>query len=267
MKYDLIVTDLDDTLLRDDRTISLRSKQTIARAAERGITVAVATGRMYASAIPYARELGLTGPILCCQGAYIADIETGAPIAKIGVPLALAREVLAFAADEGVYAQYYDTEGYFFERECWQSDFYAAHTGVTGQALGRPVADTLDYDPIKVLLLDEPERIRALYEVARQRFAGRLEVAISKPHYLEFTHPEAHKGAAVKALAERMGIPQGRVMAAGDALNDLSMIEWAGLGVAMGNGDERVRRRADVVTGTNEEDGVAQAIEHYALEE
>ena len=266
MKYRLIVTDLDDTLLRDDRTISVRSRRAIAQAMERGITVAIATGRMYASALPYARELHLTGPILCCQGAYIADIETGAAIETTGVPLNLAREVLQFAAEQEIYAQFYDTEGYFYERQCWQSDFYAEHTGVAGQATGKAPLDALDYDPVKVLLIDRPERIRELYEIASKRFGSKLEVAISKSHYLEFTHPEAHKGGAVRALAGRLGVPQGEVMAVGDALNDLSMIEWAGLGVAMANGDEKVRKLADAVTAGNNEDGVALAIERFALE-
>lgn len=267
MKYKLIVTDLDDTLLRDDQTISERSIQTIKRAMGKGITVAVATGRMYPSAIPYARALGLKGPILCCQGAQIADIETGRTLSITGIPKELAREALAFAETRGLYIQYYTTEEYFFEKTCEQSEYYRRMAGVQGRALGRKCSEALDFDPIKLLCIAEPARIRQAYADARDAFGGRLEIAISKANYLELTHPDANKGGAVKTLAAMLGIGQEQVMAVGDALNDLSMIRFAGLGVAVANGDETVKAGADAVTASNNEDGVAKAIEEYALEE
>jgi Cof subfamily protein (haloacid dehalogenase superfamily) len=267
LKYKLIVTDLDDTLLRDDLTISERSRRTIKRAMDRGCTVAVATGRMYPSAIPYARMLGLKGPILCCQGAQIADIETGSTIKITGVPKALAAEALRFAEARGLYIQYYSTEQYFFEKACEQSDYYGRMAGVQGSELGRKCSEALDFDPVKLLIIASPPRIREVYAEALDAFGGRLEIAISKSNYLELTHPDANKGGAVKALAALMGIPREQVMAVGDALNDLPMLRFAGLGVAVANGDEKVKAEAGAVTASNEEDGVAVAIEEYALEE
>jgi Cof subfamily protein (haloacid dehalogenase superfamily) len=267
MKYGLIVTDLDDTLLRDDLTISDRSKRAITRARKAGARVALATGRMFPSAAPYARELGLTGPVICCQGAEIADIESGKPTRITSVPRALAKETLRFAEDAGIYAQYYSLEEYFFEKESEESEFYRRTSGVRGEALGRKPREALDFDPIKVLFIAEPQRIREAYAEASVRFAGTLSVAISKSRYLEFTHPRANKGAAVEALAAMLKIPRENVMAVGDALNDLPMLEFAGLGVAVMNGDEHVKARADAVTASNEEDGVALAIEKYALGE
>jgi Cof subfamily protein (haloacid dehalogenase superfamily) len=256
---------LDDTLLHEDLTISTRSKRTITKAMDQGIHVALATGRMFPSAAPYARELNLKGPILCCQGAEIADIETGKPLKITGVPLPLAAEVLRFAESEGIYAQYYSLENYFFERECEESNFYKRLSGIRGRPLGKKPSETLDFEPIKVLFISDPQRIRQVYEAASARFGDRLSVAISKSRYLEFTHPLANKGGAVRELAQMLGIPREQVMAVGDALNDLTMLEFAGLGVAMANGDEAVKARADAVTASNEEDGVAQAIEQYAL--
>lgn len=267
MKYALIVTDLDDTLLREDLTISQRSKRAITKAREKGIRVALATGRMFPSAVPYARELGLTGPILCCQGAEIADIETGRPMKITGIPEDTAREALRFAEGLGLYAQYYSLEDYFFEKESEESAYYHRTAGVQGKPLGRKPSEALDFEPVKLLVISEPARIRQALGEFSEKFGGRLAVAISKSRYLELTHPRANKGDAVEELARMLGVPRERVMAAGDALNDLPMLLWAGLGVAVGNADGQVKGKADAVTASNEEDGVALAIEKYALGE
>jgi Cof subfamily protein (haloacid dehalogenase superfamily) len=267
LKYGLIVTDLDDTLLREDLTISDRSKRAIAQAQEKGIRVALATGRMYPSAAPYARELGLTGPILCCQGAEIADIETGEPLKITGIPLDLAREALRYAEELGLYAQYYSIGDYFFEAESEQSEYYRRMSGVQGLPLGKKPSGALDFEPIKLLLIADPPRIRQALGEFSEKFGGRLAIAISKSRYLEITHPRANKGAAVAELAQMLGLERGRVMALGDALNDLPMLLWAGFGVAVENADEQVKAQADAVTASNEADGVALAIEQYALGE
>lgn len=263
----LIVTDLDDTLLHDDHTISQRSLDTIRRAMDRGIAVAIATGRMVPSALPYARQLGLKGLLLCCQGAQVVDIETGEEIRLTTVPLALAQDVLRFARERGIYIQYYSTTTYYFEKTGEESEYYRHAAGIAGVETGCDLVETMDFEPIKLLMIAEPSRIRAAYEAAKARFGDTLEIAISKSNYLEFTHPQANKGAAMVSLAQRMDIPLEQVMAVGDALNDLSMIRQAGLGVAVANATEFVRGQAKVVTSSNQEDGVALAIETYALGE
>lgn len=267
LKYKLIVTDLDDTMLRDDQTISDRSKQTVKRAVEKGIEVAIATGRMYASAVPYARALGLTGLMLCCQGAEIVDIETGKPLRVTAVPHAVAVEALRFAEERGLYIQYYSIDEYFFEQTCEQSEYYHRSAGVKGVAVGSKLSDALAFEPIKLLIIADPADIRRAYAEAVEQFGDRLAIAISKSNYLEFTHPRANKGGAVEELAAILSIPAEQVMAVGDALNDLPMLQYAGFGVAVANGDEYVKSQANAVTGTNDEDGVAEAIEKYALGE
>jgi Cof subfamily protein (haloacid dehalogenase superfamily) len=267
LKYKLIVSDLDDTLLHDDQSISERTRRAIALAQARGIRFMIATGRMFPSALPFARELGLTGPIICCQGAQIADLETGRSLREAAVPIEAAREVLRFLDGEGLYAQYYSTEDYFFEKECEQTALYHRLSGVKGRALGRKPAEALDFEPIKLLSIADPALIRQTYEKAAERFGGSLTVTISRSNYLEFSHPEAHKGAAVATVAEQLGLKAHEVMACGDAMNDLSMLRWAGLGVAVANGNDDVKARADAVTASNEGDGVALAMEQYALTE
>ncbi len=267
MKYKLIVSDLDDTLLHDDQSISNHTRQAVARAQDKGIRFMIATGRMFPSALPFARELGLTGPIICCQGAQIADIETGRSIRETTIPLERALEVLRFLEAEGLYAQYYSTEDYFFEKECEQTALYHRLSGVRGRALGRKPSEALDFEPIKLLSIADPKVIRQVYVKAAERFGGSLTVTISRSNYLEFSHQDAHKGAAVATIAAQLGLMPHEVMACGDAMNDLSMLRWAGLGLAVANGNEDVKARAGAVTASNEDDGVALAIEQYALAE
>ncbi|HEX6971560.1 MAG TPA: HAD-IIB family hydrolase, partial [Limnochordia bacterium] len=117
----------------------------------------------------------------------------------------------------------------------------------------------------KALIVAAPEAVEAWVPRLSARFAGRLQIARSKAHYIEVTAPGIDKGRALAALAERMAVPPAQVMAIGDGWNDLGMIEFAGFGIAMGNAPAGVRARAAAVTGTNEEAGVAQAIERWVL--
>jgi Cof subfamily protein (haloacid dehalogenase superfamily) len=248
VKYKLIITDLDDTLLRDDQTLSKRSIQTVKKALDKGITVAIATGRKYSSALPYAKALGLTGPMLCCQGAHIADIESGNTIRVKGVPLPLALDVLRFAEDRGLFIQYYTADDFYYEKRSEESEYYERTAGVPGIEVGRKLSEVLDFEPVKLLIIASPQRIREVYDEAAAIFSGKLEVAISKSRYMEITHPDVNKGRALTELMAIMGVQREQVIAIGDALNDLSMIRVAGLGIAVANGDERVLAEADAVT-------------------
>ncbi|MGH2468417.1 MAG: HAD-IIB family hydrolase, partial [Candidatus Limnocylindrales bacterium] len=119
--------------------------------------------------------------------------------------------------------------------------------------------------PTKILAVGPPRRPEALLAEARAAFAGRAQVTVSHPEYLEFTAPRVTKGRAVRWLARRLGIPLGRILALGDQYNDLEMLEAVGHGVAMGGAPEPVRRAARHVTGTVGDDGVAQALEALVL--
>lgn len=265
MKYRLIVMDIDDTLIGNDLVISDANRSAIRDAAEAGAVISLASGRMYDSILPFARQLDVSGPIICCQGAAVVDSESGKLLYHLPLPRGDAAEVLRFASERGIYSQYYSLESYFFASECEESRYYERMSGVRGSAVGEPIWKRIDFDPTKILYIAPPPRIRKVYAEARERFGDRLEVAISKINYLEFNHRDAIKGNAVARLAESLGIPPGEVMCIGDGINDLSMIRVAGLGVAMGNGAPELRSEADFVTARREDDGVALAINRFVL--
>ena len=117
----------------------------------------------------------------------------------------------------------------------------------------------------KILGIDEPDRIRELQDIAREKFAGRLQVAISKPRYLEITNPKVNKGIALEFLCKHYGLKPENCIAMGDGTIDAPMIEYAGLGVAMENADDMTKSVANLICPSNDEDGVAYIIDKYIL--
>ncbi len=261
----LIVMDIDDTLIGDDLIISPANRRAIHEAAAKGVTISLASGRMFDSMLPFARQLGVSGPLICCQGAAVMDSDTREVLFHLPVPMNEAAEALRFAGELGIYCQYYSLTDYYFAADCDESRLYERLSGVTGRAVGAPLWEKMDFAPTKILLIAQPPRIREAYALAKERFDGRLEAAISKINYLEFNHPGATKGNAVAMTAERLGVPLSQVMCIGDGINDISMIRSAGLGVAMGDGAPELRAAADYVTARREEDGVAAAINRFIL--
>lgn len=265
MDYKLIVMDIDDTLIGNDLIISPVNRDAVHAAAAAGAVISLASGRMFDSALPFARELGVSGPLMCCQGAAVMDSDSREVLFHRPLPMDEAQGVLHFAHELGLYCQYYSLDDYFFAVDSDESRLYERLSGVTGKAVGEPLWDKMDFEPTKMLIIAHPTLIRDAYEKAKVRFGDRLEVAISKTNYLEFNHPEATKGNAVEMTAKRLGIPMERVMCIGDGINDLSMIRAAGLGVAMGNGAPELRAEADFVTAAREDNGVALALNRFVL--
>lgn len=268
MPIRLIASDLDMTLIDESITLSPRSIEAYRRARDKGVLTTLASGRMYAAMTRYADALGVTLPVLACQGAVVVDAHTGKVLAQQAVPLCVAQDFLHFAAEEGVYAQYYSPSGYFMEKDCWQSDLYCQRMGgVKGTPVGGPLWEVLDYDPIKSIIIADPERIQALLPKAQARFGKVAQVTISLPEYLEITHLQASKGNGLRQLAAALDIDMADVMVFGDAPNDLSMITAAGYSVAVGNACPEVKAAAGYVTDSQKEDGVAKAIERFVLGE
>jgi len=264
MKFKLIAVDLDDSLLYHDLTVSKRNRKAIQEAVRRGIVVTIATGRMYRATRPFIDMLDIHAPVITYQGAMIVDGETNEILHHSPVPLELARKVLDFANQEKVHVQAFSKDEYYFEVDNRFSELYGSVIGFKGRPVG-PLKDFLWESPTKMIIIDEPQKIKALYGQAHQIFGNQLEISISKPHYLEFTHPDANKGKAVQYLSNLLSIAADEIMAIGDSFNDISMLSFAGLGIAMGNSPQDVKDAADYVTVSNNEDGVAIAIEKFAL--
>lgn len=263
----LAAFDLDGTLMGEDQQIHPAVRAALAAAQARGVVVTLATGRMFTATRPFARALGITAPLLCCQGGWIQAPGDPAPRYRRTLPAALAAEVLLRADAQGLHAILY-ADGQLFISQLRHSDsFYASLLG-DHFTVGESWAEILRmHQADKVLLVAEPESIPAIGDSLRQWVDGQADVVRSHASFIEVVPSAVSKGSGLAWLSAHLGISREAVLAVGDHENDLSMIRWAGTGVAMGNAVETVLAAADWVAPSVADDGAAAALERFVMAE
>ena len=267
-KYKMLVTDLDDSLLDDSYAISAANREAIDGAVRAGVKVVLATGRMYRSALPYALDLCLDTPLITYQGAYVR-FSGGNVLYQRPVPLDTALDLLERLRPTGYHTNIYIDDELLVEELDEETAIYQAISGVTPVAVG----NLLDYlrearrEPTKILVVSDEDNLDRLSGQLENNFGKRLYITKSKPFFLEFMHPEATKGRALQAVSRHYGINPEEIIAVGDSYNDLEMLDYAGLGVAVANAREDIKKRADYVTLANTEGGVARVIRKFIFNE
>jgi Cof subfamily protein (haloacid dehalogenase superfamily) len=239
-----------------------RTKAAIAAARAAGIPFIVVTGRMFRSVRPYLQEAGIDEPVVCYQGAAIAEPATGRMLRHEPIPLELAREAIAAVVDEGYHLNCYVDDELYVAEANEEARAYADFQRLEIHAVGDLLA-WLDTPPTKLVSVGDPLALDGLEQRLKARFDGRLFVSKSLPHFLELASPDVNKGAGLAFVAEHLGFPRERTVAFGDGENDVELLEWAGFGVAVANAHRRVLALADWVCPSAEEQGVAQALEAY----
>lgn len=267
-KIALVALDLDDTLLTSELTIPEPAKIAIRQAWKQGVKVTVATGRMFRSALPYARELGIDVPLITYNGALIRCAETGRDLYRAPVPRALAEEIIALCDAQGYTLNLYLDDSIYVTRRTPEVELYEKIAGLPAEPvgdLGRFLAERKGEEPAKLLIVASPEETESLREKLAAAYSGRLNVTRSSPRFLEMTRVGVHKGEAVTRLAGELHIPLSAVMAVGDSLNDIEMLRAAGWAVAVSHAPEALRREADYVTQEPSGYAVAEAFERFVL--
>lgn len=260
MKPRLIATDLDGTLFGSSRQVSERTLSALARVQRAGIRLVFATGRMYRATVPYAHACGITTPLVTYQGAWIRDPMTQATWWHRTMARDLALEALSALEDTGLHVNCYVEDEFLIERKTPQAEAYQRISGVAPRQVAS-FAAAMTHDPTKLVAIGEPEEIAHWLPRLQQRFLGRLYVTESLPTFIEIAHPEVCKSAALRHLTEHWEIDPAEIVAIGDGMNDLDMLRFAGVGIAMGHAPEAVRQAADRVAPPVEEDGLAQILE------
>ncbi|PKO23218.1 MAG: Cof-type HAD-IIB family hydrolase [Chloroflexi bacterium HGW-Chloroflexi-1] len=269
--YRLLALDIDGTTVVSGRPATPRVREAIAVAQARGVHVILATGRPYRSAIQYGVDLGLSTPLICFQGALVKEVTGGAAtlLAETVPPEPLA-EVVALAQERQLDLTIYGEDTIYLSSMSRPRSFYDLWFGLStrrvpslDQAL--QILRTRGTAPFKGLFIGEPQDNDRLAPELAARFAGRLTVLRSHPLFVELLSPKVSKGRAVAFLAERYGVPQAETIAVGDSGNDVSMVRWAGLGVAVRNATADVLAAADWVAPPVTEDAVAVVIERFIL--
>lgn len=269
MQYKVLALDLDGTLTNSEKIITPRTKAALLAAAEKGVRIVLASGRPTVGVQPLAQELGLAqrgGCILSYNGGKIVDCATGQTLVQQAFPPELVAPVCNFAHEAGVVALTYDKDGIVTEQP---DDPYVQEEARINKIPVRRVADLgaeVTYPINKLLLVGDPGKMPHAEELMQQKFAGRLSIYRSQPFFIETMPLGVEKSASLALLLRTMGLFPQNLMACGDGWNDLPMIRFAGLGVAMGNAVAQVKAAADFVTADNDHDGVGLAIEQFILQ-
>lgn len=255
----LIALDLDGTLLAEDKSVSPENLAAIERAQREGAVVAIFTGRPYVSADAVVQKLGLTKvPLVAFNGAVIRWPEQGETLYECPLPADLAAEVVEECVQRRLHLHYYLGDEMYVPRNSHWALLYCRRAAMSCTPAG-DLRKFAGHQPLKLLVVDEPERIEISLTEYQQRWGDDLYVTRSMPEYLEFINPQVSKGQALDWLAEFYGVPGERIMAAGDRLNDLPLLEHAGHAAAMPEAESPLREAADFVP-TDQVTGVAQAI-------
>lgn len=267
VQYRLVALDLDGTTIGHDLVIRPAVRAAIAAVRARGVRVTFATGRQFAATVPFAAALGLTDPLICYQGALVRDPTDGATLLHTAMPPAEAGEAAEALLAAGVFAIAYVDERLCIAERRPELDYYLQFHPEGAEVVVAPDLPALlrATPPTKILFVAEGATVERELGQAAHQFGQRLVVTRSHEHFGELTAPGISKGVALAHLAEHLGIAREEVVAIGDQENDLSMIGWAGLGLAMGNAVATVRATAAATLPTVHEDGVAWGLRRYVL--
>ncbi len=258
-----IAFDLDDTLLKDDLTVSSHTVDVLNRCVEKGILILPASGRTRDSMWPTVQRIGCASAFVSCNGAEVWTPDRALLMQEL-LPIPLAHECARFAQRHGVYCQTYDVDHFYYTEESEWASAYAWSSSLRGTCVG-DLTQFIDHPVSKLLMMADAGKIARMLEEARVQFDGRAAVTCSKPYFLECNPLRATKGNALRWCAAHFGFAMDELVAFGDSLNDVTMLEAAGTGICMGNARDDVKALGFRQCGTNEEDGVACWIEQHVL--
>lgn len=265
----LIALDIDGTLVGDDLVVGPRTRAAIRAAMELDVSVSLVTGRMVSSAMRFARELGLTAPVVGYQGGLIRAMPV-AGSKRLGklllhMPLAAgaARDIVSWSMANGLDPHVNHLERFILRTNDPNAGDYSAFMGAQAEFIDD--LRSIHHPVTKVLAVGEPPWPVDVAPQARAYFAGRADVTISHPRFLEFVAPGVSKGRAVRYLARRHGVALGATLAIGDQWNDLEMLAEVGHGVAMPSAPAGVKAVARYEAPPVSDEGVATMIEALVL--
>ncbi|MGV3042246.1 Cof-type HAD-IIB family hydrolase [Staphylococcus rostri] len=263
MKPDLIIFDMDDTLLTSENRVSQATKDYLLKVQQLGYKLTLASGRPTEGMLAVAKELELDrygSYIMSYNGGQTIDVANQAVIAKQSVTKADFDRIVDFCRQHDMMVLTY----YEGQIVCEGSHKYM---NVESQLTGMPMIQVEDIkafvktDVPKAMAVDDEDKIAHMFATEAMQFTDELAVTISKPFFLEFMSKGVSKGAAIRRLAEQRHLSVENMIAFGDSANDLDMIETVGTGVAMGNALEIVKEKADFVTKSHDEDGIPFILE------
>ena len=258
----LVAVDLDGTLLRSDLTVSRRTRAALELARTAGATVVIVTARSPRSVVELARVAGIDGRAICANGATIFDLGSATIVAHTPLPMATGHRIVrAVRAEVPDIVFGWELELRFGSEPAYEARREAAWWPRPDDSF--PPCDVLAWDRpfTKLLARAEGAEQEAAFAAAREAAGDEASVTLTGQAFVEVMGPGVTKAAALARLAGELGVDRAEVVAFGDHVTDVGMLEWAGLGVAVANAHPAARVVADETTATNDEDGVAATLE------
>ncbi len=268
LRYRLICSDLDDTLVNGEAVLTDGVKDAVRRYTEAGGRFCIVTGRMTAGAIPVCRELGLDTETATYQGSVVTDLATGEVVYEAVLDTELAATIADYIRGRGFYCQTYVGDVFIMEKAEHFTHIYSRISFADFRETNEPLGTTIrnkGIRPPKLLIMADPKVVPEFEEDLKREFSPLVRINTSKPFIIEIIPNNVSKAKAVQFIADRHGISMDDVICIGDSDNDIPMLEVAGLGIAVNNASTKVKGYAKAVVPSCDEDGVAYAIDNFAL--
>lgn len=266
--YKLIALDMDGTLLTSDKIITENTKNAIKAAENKGIKIVLASGRPLKGLTRYLEELDLFSGndyVLSYNGGLVQNTRTEQIVSKISLSGADLKRIYEVSKKANINIHAFSAKnGLITPKVSKYTQYEADMNGIDVTIKDFNTVDDNE-DIIKIMMVDEADILDPAIEKLPKELYEKYSIFKSAPFFLEFTNKEVDKGLGLKKLGEHLGIRQEEIIACGDAGNDLSMVKYAGLGVAMGNAIEEVKNAANFITASNDEDGIVNVIEKFIL--
>jgi len=264
--YKMLVLDLDDTLLRDDYTISARNKELLFAAQNRGVKVVLASGRPTPAMCQFADELKLAhydSYMISFNGAVVTSLKNNEVLFETSLTNKEVHSLHDFSIANNVHIITYSDKGVVSETDSEYIDVELKLTGIPHHKVPS-FKDEVTTTAIKCILLAHPDYLKQVEGKLKTERTD-LSVARSKPFFLEVMPHGIDKAKSIDFLAKELGIEQHEVIAVGNAGNDLTMVQYAGLGIWVDNVAPELRHEADYIVSSNMNDGVAEVVERFIL--
>jgi Cof subfamily protein (haloacid dehalogenase superfamily) len=224
--------------------------------------VIVVTGRMFRAVRPYLEAAHLDDPVICYQGAVVADPKSGEFLLHVPIPLPEARAAMDAVIEAGFHLNCYVNDELYVAEETPEAHAYADLNKIDMHVVG-DLRRWLRDEPTKLVAVGDPHALDELEAILKPRFRGELFVSKSLPHFLEFAQKDVSKGSGLTFVADRLGFTPAETVACGDGENDRELLDWAGFRVAVANAHRDILSRADLVVPSVDEEGVAFLIDAY----
>ena len=263
----VVVTDIDDTLLNSDEQLTQKTIETIEKCIDKGVKVILASGRPDFGMMQFVEKLKLNSYenyLLSYNGAKLTNLNTGEIVYDKMLEVDRLKFLVDKALENNCNILTYQNGKVITNKENPYAE-WEANALRTELLVVENIKDYILEKAPKVIILEEPERAKIVKEKLQEEIGNEYEVAMSKPFFIEVNDKGISKGKALAVLCEKIGITKDEMLAIGDGLNDLSMIEFAGIGVAMGNANLKLKETANFISKSNDEDGFSYAIEKYIL--